>query len=461
LLTGPSGERLEQRAYEPYGVVVRTLDGSVSQSFELAPLGAGNKPTDPHTLWSDHGARWLSPETVRWLSVDPLALAPGKQPNVTPYGYGNENPILFWDPDGNTPQAILDMIDAGVITGVVYSYSDDECNDCYRTVIKGHVTTLTRYGDLVRVELVDEKAGNGKRHEVVSDVQGYRQKLVQKSRETVQKGADQLRAINEVVIDLAASRGGRVDADLPKSAGPCPGGVCGNGICFVGGTPVETKNGPKPIEEVSEGDLVLSMDVETGELDYRPVVRTFVTHSQGVMDLQLVDIEHGASTIGVTPEHPFRVAANGWVRAGDLLPGDELFTSKGGWLWVIGATWRVGTHTVYNFEVADFHTYFAGESSAWVHNTCWDDIAEHVAHRFPGKSKADVVKYLDDFASSAAKTSTENGATIWRRGREILIHRPGAGSGGTYFQADTLKQAESYLQRFIQDNGGIKLPLPD
>jgi hypothetical protein len=63
---------------------------------------------------------------------------------------------------------------------------------------------------------------------------------------------------------------------------------------------------------------------------------------------------------------------HGWVEARDLLPGHELFTSRGGWLRVSGATWRAHSATVYNLEVAEDHTYFAGDAEAWVHNSCGD-----------------------------------------------------------------------------------------
>jgi hypothetical protein len=78
---------------------------------------------------------------------------------------------------------------------------------------------------------------------------------------------------------------------------------------------------------------------------------------------------------------------HGWVEARDLLPGHELFTSRGGWLRVSGATWRAHSATVYKLEVADHHTYFAGDAEAWVHNSCGDP-------KFPGK---DPTKAPDGF----------------------------------------------------------------
>ncbi|MEZ4465656.1 MAG: polymorphic toxin-type HINT domain-containing protein, partial [bacterium] len=172
------------------------------------------------------------------------------------------------------------------------------------------------------------------------------------------------------------------------------GGVYGNGVCFVAGTLIATKDGSKAIEGIEVGDLVLSRNEETGEITYKPVVRTFVTPDSPTIDLTLEDHEGKQTTIGVTPEHPFWVVGQGWVEAGDLLPGDELFTSKGGWLRVSGSTWASESATVYNFEVEGFHTYFAGEAEAWVHNVC--DPTKPAREVLPGRLRREFpAEHLD------------------------------------------------------------------
>jgi len=47
-----------------------------------------------------------------------------------------------------------------------------------------------------------------------------------------------------------------------------------------------------------------------------------------------------------------------------------VFTSRGGWARIGGGTWIAGEQLVYNFEVEGAHTYFVGETGAWVHNSC-------------------------------------------------------------------------------------------
>jgi hypothetical protein len=110
-----------------------------------------------------------------------------------------------------------------------------------------------------------------------------------------------------------------------RGSTPCYGGPeC---VCFAAGTLVQTERGLIKIEEVRAGDRVWS-----------------------------------------------RIADRGWVSARKLEPGDELFTSRGGWLRVSNGTWTNRTTAVYNLEVEAFHTYFVGEVGAWVHNTCLGDI---------------------------------------------------------------------------------------
>lgn len=70
--------------------------------------------------------------------------------------------------------------------------------------------------------------------------------------------------------------------------------------------------------------------------------------------------------IQVTHEHPFYVVGRGWVRAGDLKPGDTLFTDNGEYKPVEKVEQMTGKTKVYNLEVNDAHTYFAG--GVLVHN---------------------------------------------------------------------------------------------
>jgi len=152
----------------------------------------------------------------------------------------------------------------------------------------------------------------------------------------------------------------------------CKGGVsCGRpDECFVAGTLVLTPDGLKPIEEFKPGELVWARDASTDAAGWKPVLRTFKTLGKRVLALVVEGADGRSEEFQVTGGHPFWVKDQGWRRAEDLNQGDILVAASGAWLRLSAATWLQSTATVFNLEVADWHTYFVGESSVFVHNMC-------------------------------------------------------------------------------------------
>jgi hypothetical protein len=58
-----------------------------------------------------------------------------------------------------------------------------------------------------------------------------------------------------------------------------------------------------------------------------------------------------------------------WTPASSLKSGDSISTINNRKLTVKGIVHKKEAATVYNFEVENFHSYYVGECSAWVHNT--------------------------------------------------------------------------------------------
>ena len=73
-----------------------------------------------------------------------------------------------------------------------------------------------------------------------------------------------------------------------------------------------------------------------------------------------------------TPTHPFYVPVKGWTVACELRAGDRLQLVNGEYVVVEQVQHEIleSPVTVYNFEVADFHTYYVGDTGVLVHNKC-------------------------------------------------------------------------------------------
>ena len=99
LVTGADGAVVEERRFEPFGAPLGGVD------YDGEPLGAQGRLVDPGTGLADHGVRWSSADSARWLSVDPIVRQPdvrfARSPwQLHPYQYAGSAPTLYWDPDG-------------------------------------------------------------------------------------------------------------------------------------------------------------------------------------------------------------------------------------------------------------------------------------------------------------------------------------------------------------------------
>jgi len=141
--------------------------------------------------------------------------------------------------------------------------------------------------------------------------------------------------------------------------------------CLAAGTPVWTDRGPQAIENIQVGDLVLSQHPETGELAYKPVLRTTVRPPAALVRLT---IEGRALT--ASGGHPLWVSGRGWVRARELAVGDRLHGIDG--TRTIDGVEDAGRDQTYNLIVADFNTYFAGEQLVLSHDNTVRQATETV-----------------------------------------------------------------------------------
>ena len=154
---------------------------------------------------------------------------------------------------------------------------------------------------------------------------------------------------------------------------------CNGPQCFIAGTLVlcQDENGEeyhKPIEEIEVGDVVWAYDEETGESDWKPVVRLFRNETK---EWYHVFVE--GEEIVCTGGHPFYVLGIGFVEARNLKTSDKLLLSNGKEAIIekVEAEQLAEAETTYNFEVEDFHTYYVTEKAVLVHNFCEKQYADY------------------------------------------------------------------------------------
>ena len=143
--------------------------------------------------------------------------------------------------------------------------------------------------------------------------------------------------------------------------------------CFVAGTMIASSVGLVPIEDIKSGDKVWATNPETGETILKEVVQTFRNEAN-----ELVRVTVNGEEIICTPTHPFYVPVKGWTAACELRAGDRLQLVNGEYVVVEQVQHEIleSPVTVYNFEVADFHTYYVGDTGILVHNKCKPDISK-------------------------------------------------------------------------------------
>lgn len=150
-----------------------------------------------------------------------------------------------------------------------------------------------------------------------------------------------------------------------------------NGSCLVAGTPIWTERGLVAVERIQPGDLVLSKNVETGELAYKVVLHTTVREPFPVTRFEI-----GDEAIHATAGHHFWVSGRGWTKTRELAAEQPLHTPTG--VIRVASTESADSAPTYNLVVADFHTYFVGKNAILSHDV------------FPPKPTNKVVPGLND-----------------------------------------------------------------
>ena len=131
--------------------------------------------------------------------------------------------------------------------------------------------------------------------------------------------------------------------------------------CFAAGTQVRTMDGLRAIEDIREGEPVLTQNTTTGSLSYQPVVVAYHNPPNATFRIEL-----GHEAIVATGIHRFWKAGQGWVMARELKPGDRLRTVGG--IAVVKAVEPDKVQPVFNLQIANGDDFFVGEQGMLAHD---------------------------------------------------------------------------------------------
>jgi RHS repeat-associated protein len=159
---------------------------------------------------------------------------------------------------------------------------------------------------------------------------------------------------------------------------------------FVSGTLVVLADGStKPIDQVQNGDVVLTTNPETGQVERHRVVGTDVHGDEPQRTEATVESHGDSGSIVATDWHPFWVdELHMWVPIGDLVPGEHLHSPDGRVSVVTAVRHFAQATPVYDLTVDEVHDFYvaAGSAQVLVHN-CGGASADELHAAATGSAK--------------------------------------------------------------------------
>ena len=195
------------------------------------------------------------------------------------------------------------------------------------------------------------------------------------------------------------------------------------------------------IEKIKSGDKVISTDPETMETSPKTVLETYIREVTTLVHLTVNNEE-----IVTTVDHPFYVKNQGFIKAGELIVGDELLDVNGNVLLVENFDVELTDKPVkvYNFQVEDFHTYHVSGLAILVHNAGGYERSQKYSNNWSDESLS---KTVDKIAPDSKPVKTSSGKEIYnnpKTGKQVVYD-----TDGNYFRIEdttlTGKRVYTYL----------------
>jgi hypothetical protein len=166
--------------------------------------------------------------------------------------------------------------------------------------------------------------------------------------------------------------------------------------CFARGTLVHTPSGPRPIESLHTGDMVIARNPETGAIEPRRITATSVHNATECLRVIFSDGEQ----LQVTPNHLFYLPERqAWAPASAFVYGTKLFSSGAAFATVVEAKSQVCTTETYDLRVEGDHTYFVSRGGILAHNAGEEcQSAKEVVEKAlqEGKTQAEITKLVEE-----------------------------------------------------------------
>jgi RHS repeat-associated protein len=403
--------------YDSFGRLINQANPSEHFRF-----GFTGREYDPETGLDYYRARYYDTWVGQFISPDPLGFGAG---DANLYRYVGNSPTNFTDPTGMIP--FLDQITQGanqlkqkIDQGVDYAkqkfgqgvdYAKQQIVEFNRGFTKGYYTArqadeMMNYGRNQALKPYLDKLGFDKVSNTLNNINDTISSAAEQSQQELAEDLedpqtpDWRKALDvggmfftglatHCNLEMTASVltvASLVDAGIPHppktgvkptgiaadEAGLAKGRVQGGTVsdldevvpsCFVSGTQVLTPYGNQAIENLKISDIVSSTNPESREFDNFKIENIFKREVTTVLDLCI-----GSTTITCSPEHPFWVVDQGWTKAKFLQTGNHVVSDQNNKFRIDSITKRQGIFTVYNIEVAGFHTYHVSELGILVHN---------------------------------------------------------------------------------------------
>ena len=322
-------------------------------------------------------ARYYAPELRRFISADTIVPEPGNPMAFNRYAYTYQNPINLIDPTGH--YYVED-------DGVACPQHDVKCHDSIDPEIAAY---RQRHGCAAGVTICADPSSGGYIPNSVDDAAAQEALGYIKAGYTgitILAGFVGADAIFDGAEFLYCAGTGNAACAALASAGFWMPGVSAAVFRHVPGsntiaryadeavgifcsfseeTLVSTEDGLVPISDVDAGEYVLAYDEATEEIGYYPVTAVWV-HTDPV----IVELTIDGETIETTLEHPFYTDEGTWIPADELQIGDEIRDAEWGTGTVDDIHVTYQPQPMYNFTVAEAHTYFVGDEQWLVHNSC-------------------------------------------------------------------------------------------